>query len=151
MGRLVAILLCVGAYALTMELTGYKIEFYDHLETIRPNEGFAACKDVIGQVIFYYKIKIVIKDELTGEWVESDNWYDAQFYAPFNKEGGDGNLNGYRFIIWRWLDGNRDSVTLAPSILFDQSPAGKLHLWVRNGNLYILPDTTMKHDKVKRL
>ena len=60
MGRLVAILLCVGAYALTMELTGYKIEFYDHLETIRPNEGFAACKDVIGQVIFYYKIKIVI-------------------------------------------------------------------------------------------
>lgn len=138
---------------MTMELTGYKIEFYDQLETIRPNEGFAACKDVIGQVIFFYKVQMLARYPMDehAEWKPTDQWYDTAFYAPFNREGGDGDLNGYRFLIWRWIDGNRDSVTLAPSILFDQSPAGKLHLFVRNGKLEILPDTTMKHDKVKRL
>lgn len=59
------------------------------------------------------------------------------------------NIHGYNdmSIVWSW-DGDRENPTLNPSFLW---PDGRLHLFVRHGNLDILPDTTVKHDGVKRV
>jgi len=47
---------------------------------------------------------------------------------------------------WSW-DGDRENPTLTPSFLWSE---GRLHLFVTHGNLDILPDTTVKCDKVFR-
>ncbi len=49
--------------------------------------------------------------------------------------------NGWN--IWKW-DGNRENPTLNPSFLVDfEMEKSKMHLFVRNGNLQILSDTTI--------
>ena len=59
------------------------------------------------------------------------------------------NISGHNDIsnVWGW-DGDRENPTLTPSFVWSE---GRLHLFVRHGNLEILPDTTVKHDRVKHV
>ena len=80
-----------------------------------------------------------------------DEWYNHNIRQPFGRKGSY-NIKHDHWVelIWAW-DGNRESPTLTPSFLYDARPAGKLHLFVKNGKLDILADTTVSHDTVVKL
>ena len=126
---------------MTMELLSYKFQFFDEEPLLDMNDK-PTFGNAIGAVKYTFKINIEGRDED----------YEHIIYQPFGEDTSTQFYedSGASFLVWGW-DKNRENPTLNPSFLYDTPPAGKLHLFVKHGNIEILPDTTMKHDKVKRL
>jgi len=58
-------------------------------------------------------------------------------FQPF-KQGNHYILNGRN--AWGW-DGNKDEPTLMPSIVIDQSPRFRAHLYFKKGKIELLSDS----------
>lgn len=125
---------------MTIKLESYKIHFYRQ----QKEDG------VDGYVQYNYKVQIM----------GTDDWYDADITQPFSRKGSyetfyemdrpNGLPMRVRGLVWAW-NGNRKEPSLTPSFLIDVGAMGKLHLYVRDGKLDILNDTTFICKDVKKL
>ena len=123
-----------------MKLESYKIVIYEN-----PLQN-----GIEGYVQYNYNVHI----EGTTDWYYSD------ISQPFSSKGSYETYHEItrpnalpmriRELVWAW-NGNRDSPTLTPSFLVDIGAMGKLHLYVKDGKLDILPDTTFICKDVKKL
>ena len=84
---------------------------------------------------------------------------DCDGYVSYFLTGGERNVylmqlfsknpihQSYGKNVWQW-DGNKENPTINPSFRWID---GVLHLFVKNGKLDILPDTTVDYSHYKRI
>ena len=117
-----------------MKLVSYFFQWFD-VNPILCADG-ENCYPNCDGVVFY---------EIFGNYHMVDNEERIVYLQQLFSKGGLSSVDGKN--TWSW-DGNRENPSLNPSFLWAD---GRLHLFVRNGNLDILGDTTVEHNNVIRL